>query len=75
MANTWGPWSHKESNNTLQYEGSGGYEIDLDECTTGAVALDIIVQISEKQWADAATLGALVKALNEVLPGGLRGLS
>ena len=43
------------------------YEIDLETCTTSAEALDWIIQVVKKPWADAQTLATLVRALNTLL--------
>lgn len=67
---SWGPWFFDERTLTLVHRG--GYWIPLDQMRHSAAVLGWIGQIAGKTWADNETLGALVRALNDLF-GGLRG--
>lgn len=63
-------WRFDPSNLTLAlYESSGdpAYEVDLEQCTTSAEALDWIVQVTMKVWATDTIIADLVRALDDML--------
>lgn len=64
--NEWGPWKLDPELYTLTHTGTD-YEIDLEICTSPAEVLDWIIQIADKQWADALTVSGLVQAFNTIL--------
>jgi hypothetical protein len=64
------PWKLNKETLVLCVEDDGDrsyYEIDLEDCTSSAGALDRIAQVSQKTWIDDATLGALVRKMDQVL--------
>lgn len=70
----WGPWKYIPIDSEQgvlecrdQRDGSWLYEVDLERVTTSASALDWIVQVSKKTWADPALVGHLVRALDTML--------
>ncbi len=60
----WGPWHLNRRNLTLEHPY---YEVDLERCLSCAETLDIIAQVAGKRWATDEVLGALVRALNDLL--------
>ena len=47
--------------------GAWSYEVDLEDCTTSAQALDWIMQVASKTWATDAVIAGLVRAIRDVL--------
>src|SRR5690349_12286877 len=50
---------------TLFEGGQFAYDVDLEEITDSATALDWIVQLSEKAWVTNEALGAFVRELDK----------
>lgn len=68
---TSGRWSFRSDNLTVELDGSGpgrGYCIDLERMRSSAEVLDWISQVTEKSWATAEDIGALVRMINAWLP-------
>jgi len=76
----WGPWLYDERALSLVFDPrnereAGGetaylardYDIDLRRCRDSHQVLDWIAQIANKTWASPATIGYLVRALNDLL--------
>jgi hypothetical protein len=65
----WGPWRYDPENLRLESvrPGSGGCKLELRRYGTCSAMLDVICQVATKDWADAWTLGWLVRALDELL--------
>lgn len=60
----YGPWKFDQRLLTICFEG---YEIDLEQITTSAEALDWIMQINGKDWAGPLVMAWLVEALDDLL--------
>jgi hypothetical protein len=62
-------WQFDPSNLTLALYDSRGlaYEVNLEQCTTSAEALDWIAQVATKLWATDMIIADLVRALNDLL--------
>ena len=60
----WGPWRLEDL--FLVHEPTD-YDVSLGRCLSPEAVLDWIVQVAKKSWADHATVGALVEALNDLL--------
>jgi hypothetical protein len=69
LPSDWGPWRLDVGDSPQLVHGLGGgeYCISLGSCTSSAEVLDWISQVAEKKWADNATTGALVAALDDIL--------
>jgi hypothetical protein len=67
----WGPWSlHTDEHLApwLELEhAERTWEVNLGECTTPYQALNELLQVAEKHWADDRTTAGLARALNVVL--------
>ena len=63
----WGPWRLDLATWVLYPVAPYRYEVDLEQCLTSAQVLDRIMQISQKTWADDATIAGLIRALDDVL--------
>ena len=65
----WGPWRLEAdgSPQLIHGSGQGDYYVSLGSCTSSAEVLDRIIQVAEKTWADNATTGALITALDDIL--------
>jgi hypothetical protein len=64
-ARRFGEWSYDPADLTLTH--AGGYDIDLERCSTSAEMLDWIFQIASKTWCSPITLAGLVRAFDELL--------
>ncbi len=62
-----GNWTFDKENLTLTYAGDGGYEVDLERCTTSAEVLDWVCQVASQQWASTEDIGNLVRAISAIL--------
>lgn len=64
----WGNWAYNARTLVIENESCpGGYEIDLERCTTAGEVLNWIVHMSCKRWMEDKELGDLVKALHDIL--------
>lgn len=63
----WGPWRLDTETWVLYPVAPYRYEVDLEQCLTTAKVLDYIIHISQKTWADDATIAGLIRALGDVL--------
>ena len=66
----WGPWKLDKQAARLSIGSPTdwpSYWIDLKDCTSSAVVLDVICQIAGKQWATDDVLAGLVRALDDIL--------
>jgi hypothetical protein len=63
------PWRYDADRLVLDlYDGPRRiYEVDLERCRTNAQVVDWLAQVSAKQWATAAVVGALFQELNRLL--------
>jgi hypothetical protein len=52
---------------SLERDGKSLYEVPLYECSTSAVALDWIMQVTMKTWATDADLAGLLRAIRAVI--------
>lgn len=84
----YGPWTYVPRTLVLRHEPSGTrpghnrawYEVDLERIHDSHSALDCIAQVKKKGWDDDHTIGALVRALDDLFdlqhsfcPGGKAG--
>ena len=62
---TWGKWTLKPD--TLELIHKDGYAVDLGSCTSSAEALDWIMQVAAKTWAQDDDVAGLVRAFRDIL--------
>lgn len=64
----WNGWRLKRR--YLEYPAYGrgrSYSIDMERFTSSAQVLNMIMQVTNKLWADDACVAGLVRALNDIL--------
>lgn len=64
--NHWGGWQLVRSNYTLIHVDPPYYEIDLDRIHNSAGMLDIIFQVTSKQWMTLEDRAELIEAFREI---------
>jgi hypothetical protein len=64
----WGPWRYNPETSCLEtLKGGGLTSVPIDYFYSASEALDTFIHVQGKTWADDATIGALLRAAEELL--------